>query len=51
MTDNLFLYELQKIRETISKTREQRTLNIRIKKNQQKSLILASLYLIHQNWG
>ena len=39
MTDILILYELLKIHETLTKTKE----------SQQKCLILVNLYLTHQN--
>ena len=36
MTDNLFLYELQKIHETLTKTKEEHTLNFRMIKSTEK---------------
>ena len=36
MTDNLILYELQKIHETLSKTKEEHTLNFRMIKPTEK---------------
>ena len=36
MTDNLILYELQKIQETLSKTKEEHTLNFRMIKPTEK---------------
>ena len=48
MTDNLILYELQNIHESLTKTKEEYTLNFRMI-NQQKSLTLVNLYLIQQN--
>ena len=44
MTDNLIVYELQKIQETLTKTKEEHTLNFEM-----KSLTLVNLYLTHQN--
>ena len=48
MTDNLILYELQKIHETLTKTKEEHTLNLRMIKPTEK-LTLVNLYLTHQN--
>ena len=36
MTDNLILYELQKIHETLTKTKEEHTLNFRMIKSTEK---------------
>ena len=48
MTDNLILWELQKIHDALTKTKEEHTLNFRIIKPI-KSLTLVNLYLIQQN--
>ena len=42
MTDNLTLFELQKIHETLTKTKEEHIFN------QQKPLTLVNLYLTRQ---
>ena len=47
MTDNLILYELQKIHEALTKTKEEHTLNFRMIKPTE-SLTLVNLYLIRQ---
>ena len=36
MTDNLFLWELQKIHEALTKTRDEHTLNFRMVKSTEK---------------
>ena len=48
MTDNLILYELQKINDALTKTKEEHTLNIRMI-NPTGKLYLVNLYLTHQN--
>ena len=48
MTDNLILYELQKIHKTLSKSKEEHTLIFRMIKPTE-SLTLVNLYLTHQN--
>ena len=48
MTDKIILRELQKIHDTLTKTKEEHTLNFRMIKPTKK-IILVNLYLEHQN--
>ena len=49
MTDNLFLFELQRIHEALTTTKEEHTPNFRMIKSTE-NLTLVSLILIQQNW-
>ena len=48
MTDNLILWELQKVHEALTKTKEEHKLNFRMIKSTEK-LTLVKPYLMQQN--